>query len=55
MIAPTSETLRVAAELRLPAGQAAWLVPAGDGGMIQARRGNRRQGEILMIVGRRGS
>ena len=54
MIAPTSETMRVAAELRLPGGQVAWLVPAADRRMIQARSGNRRQGEILMIVGAAG-
>ena len=54
LIAPTSETLAVTAQLRLTPGQPAGLVaPAGER-LLQGSRGNRRQGEILMIVGAAG-
>jgi len=53
-IAPSSETLSAAAQLRLPAAQPFQRVtPAGEL-MTQGSRGNRRQGEILMIVGAAG-
>jgi hypothetical protein len=53
-IAPSPETLSAAAQLRLPAGQPFQLVaPVGEV-MTQGSRGNRRQGEILMIVGAAG-
>jgi hypothetical protein len=54
LIAPGSEVLTAAAQLRLPAsGPEAFEAPAGER-MTQASRGNRRQGEILMIVGAAG-
>jgi hypothetical protein len=53
-IAPTPRTLSAAAQLRLPAGQPFQLVPPASEPMIQGGRGDRRQGEILMIVGAAG-
>jgi hypothetical protein len=53
-IAPNPGTLRAAAELRLPAGQPLQLAPAVGELMTRGSRGNRRQGEILMIVGAAG-
>ena len=54
LIAPGPEVLSAAAELRLSASQPAALVaPAGER-MTQGSRSNRRQGEILMIVGAAG-
>jgi len=53
-IAPSPETLSAVAQLRLPMPVPAGLVaPAGER-MTQERRGDRRQGEILMIVGAAG-
>jgi hypothetical protein len=53
-IAPSPETLNAVARLRLPAPVPAGLVaPAGER-MTLERSGNRRQGEILMIVGAAG-
>ena len=53
-IAPSPETLSAVAQLRLPMPVPAGLVaPAGER-MTRERRGNRRQGEILMIVGAAG-
>jgi hypothetical protein len=54
LIAPGPETLSAAAQLRLSQPQPAGLLaPAGER-MTQGSRGNRRQGEILMIVGAAG-
>jgi len=54
LIAPSPEILSAAAQLRLSAPQPVGLVaPAGER-MTQGSRGNRRQGEILMIVGAAG-
>ena len=53
-IAPSSETLSAAAHLRLSAIPPSALVPPAGGRMPQLSRGNRRQGEILMIVGAAG-
>jgi hypothetical protein len=53
-IAPSPATLSAAAELRLPAGQPLQLAPAVGELMTRGSRGNRRQGEILMIVGAAG-
>jgi hypothetical protein len=53
-IAPSPEILSAAAQLRLPASVPAGRVtPAGER-MTQENRGDRRQGEILMIVGAAG-
>jgi hypothetical protein len=54
LIAPSPETLAETAQLRLTPSQPAGLVaPAGER-LLQGSRGNRRQGEILMIVGAAG-
>ena len=54
LIAPSPEILSTTAQLRLPASPPLGLVaPAGER-MTQGSRGNRRQGEILMIVGAAG-
>jgi hypothetical protein len=54
LIAPGPGVLAAAAQLRLPAsGPGSLEAPAGER-MTQASRGNRRQGEILMIVGAAG-
>ena len=53
-IAPSPETLSAAAQLRLSAIQPSGLVPSAGELMTQRSRGNRRQGEILMIVGAAG-
>jgi hypothetical protein len=53
-IAPSPETLRAAAPLRLTAGQPLEPLRSAGERMTQASRGNRRQGEILMIVGAAG-
>ena len=54
LIAPGPQALRAAAELRLAAPEPAGLqVPVGAR-MMQASSGNRRQGEIMMIVGAAG-
>ena len=50
LIAPSPTTLVTAAQLRLPATQAVGPDRPVGAGMIQ-QAGNRRQGEILMIVG----
>jgi hypothetical protein len=53
-IAPSPGTLSAAARLRLPAGHPLPLVPPVGELMTQGSRSNRRQGEILMIVGAAG-
>ena len=54
LIAPGPETLSAAARLRFSTPEPAGLVaPAGER-MTQGSRGNRREGEILMIVGAAG-
>jgi len=53
-ITPSQETLAAAAQLRLPTGQPFGLERPAGGLMTQRARGNRRQGEILMIVGAAG-
>ncbi len=53
-IAPSVTTLNAAAQLRLPASPPLALVPRAGELMPQQSRGNRRQGEILMIVGAAG-
>ena len=53
-IAPGPKTLSAAAQLRWPASQPLQLVPPVGEVMTQGSRGNRRQGEILMIVGAAG-
>ncbi len=54
LIAPGSGVLTAAAQLRLPASALGSLeAPTGER-MTRASRGNRRQGEILMIVGAAG-
>jgi len=54
LVAPSAGVLTAAAQLRLPAsGLGSLVAPAGER-MTQASRGNRRQGEILMIVGAAG-
>lgn len=50
-IVPSPGTLSTAARLRLPVGQPMQLVPPAGELMTQGSRANRRQGEILMIVG----
>jgi hypothetical protein len=50
-IAPTYETLAATAQLGLPAGTAFDVERPGGALMTQRARGNKRQGEILMIVG----
>ena len=51
LIAPSPAILSAAAPLRLSAPQPAGLVASAGERMTQGSRGNRRQGEILMIVG----
>ena len=51
LIAPSPTTLVTAAQLRLPATQAVGLDRPVGARMIEQAGGNRRQGEILMIVG----
>ena len=54
VIAPSPEVLSAAAQLRLSAPQPGGLVaPAGEL-VTLGGRGNKRQGEILMIVGAAG-
>ena len=53
LIAPSAEILSAAAQLRLSAPQPTALV-ASVGERMTQRSGNRRQGEILMIVGAAG-
>ncbi len=53
-IAPSAATLNAAAQLRLPAASPWGLVPHAGELMTQQISGNRRQGEILMIVGAAG-
>jgi hypothetical protein len=50
-IAPDAATLNAAARLRLPADPPLGLAPRTAELVTQQSRGNRRQGEILMIVG----
>jgi hypothetical protein len=54
LIAPSPEILSAAAQLRLSAPQSAGLVVPAGARIKQGRRGDRRQGEILMIVGAAG-
>jgi hypothetical protein len=53
-ISPSQETLVVAAQLRMPAGQPFGLERPAGMLLTQRARGDRRQGEILMIVGAAG-
>lgn len=53
-IAPSSEELRTAAHLRLPLAQPEARVSLGGGLTTSSTRGDRREGEILMIVGAAG-
>ena len=53
-ISPSQETLIAAAQLRLPASHSFGTVHPGGAVMIQWAQGNRRKGEILMIVGAAG-
>ena len=53
-IAPGSEELRTVARLRLPHAQLAASMRLGGGLTTSRSRGDRRQGEILMIVGAAG-
>jgi hypothetical protein len=50
-IAASEQTLIASAELRMPVGPVLGLEPAAGALMIRPVHGNRRQGEILMIVG----
>lgn len=52
-IAPGHETLTAAAQLRLPATELSVLERPGQLA-VQRARGNKRQGEIMMIVGAAG-
>jgi hypothetical protein len=54
LIAPSPEILSAVAQLRLSAPQSAGLVAPAGARMTQGSRGDRRQGEILMIVGAAG-
>jgi hypothetical protein len=54
LIAPTHETLVATAQLGLPAVRAFGLERPAGALMTQRARGNKRQGEILMIVGAAG-
>jgi hypothetical protein len=53
-IAPGAATLNAAAMLRLPADPPLGLSLRAGEVVIQQSRGNKRQGEILMIVGAAG-
>jgi len=53
-IAPSRGTLVAAADLRLPGGRLFGLERPAAGQVIQQARSNRRQGEIMMIVGAAG-
>jgi hypothetical protein len=53
-IAPSQKALVATAQLRLPAAQLFGLERPAGGVVAQQARGNRRQGEILMIVGAAG-
>jgi hypothetical protein len=53
-IAPNQEILVATAQLRMPASQPFGLEHPAGVLMTQRARGNRRQGEILMIVGAAG-
>lgn len=50
-IVPSRHTMVAAAQLRLPPGRPFALERPAGALMTQRARGNRRQGEILMIVG----
>lgn len=54
LIAPGSEELRTAAHLRLARAQPEAPMSLGSGLTTSRRRGDRREGEILMIVGAAG-
>jgi hypothetical protein len=53
-IAPTQDILVATAQLRLPASHPLELERPAGAFITQAARGNRREGEILMIVGAAG-
>jgi hypothetical protein len=53
-IAPSQEILVATARLGLPAGQPIALERPAGAVITQRARGNKRQGEILMIVGAAG-
>jgi len=53
-IAPTRDMLVATAQLRLPASQPLELEQPARALLTQQASGNRRQGEILMIVGAAG-
>jgi hypothetical protein len=54
LIAPGSEELRTAADLRLPPAQPEARMSLRGGLTTSSSRGDRREGEILMIVGAAG-
>ena len=54
LIAPSPETLALTAQLRPAPRQLAVLAAPVSEPLLQRGRGNRRQGEILMIVGAAG-
>jgi hypothetical protein len=53
-IAPSRGTLVATADLRLPAGRRFGVERPAGALITQQARGNRRQGEIMMIVGAAG-